>query len=283
MTTSLGLALGASTLLGVVAFVVLPRSLRTGVDLLPSPLRALHMAVTAVPLVMGDSSRLSQHLRMAGCDDGPAGVRWARRRSWVYSSVLSALGMLASFALGCPPWLAPVVMTACGALGPGTLLAGLGREADLRRIRLRYELVDLLRALANMVAGGLSIRYSLEVVAHYRGALHAELADALRLLQSGVLLEEALDRFAQRCATDDVTEAVRALQGALGGRRTDNAALLVTMARSLETMLRQEAQVRRAQGMLRTQLAFGLLGLPPFLTAIAYPVGMMILQAVRGG
>jgi hypothetical protein len=67
------------------------------------------------------------------------------------------------------------------------------------------------------------------------------------------------------------------------GRRTDNAPLLLNMARSMETLLRQEAEVRRSQGMLKTQLAFGLLGLPPFLAAIAYPLAMMVLKTVQGG
>jgi hypothetical protein len=277
------LALGASAVWVAVALMVLPRSLRTGPEMLPVPLRALQAVVTAVPLVIADTEGLARHLRAAGRDDGPDGVRWARGRSVVYCVALCTLALLASWALSCPNWLVPPVVAACGAFGPVGLLAGLAREADLRRIRLRTELVELMRGVATMVTGGLTVLFSLEVVSHYRGTLNAELADALRLLQSGVLVDEALDVFAARCATEDVTEAVRALQGAMEGRRTDNAPLLLNMARSMETLLRQEAEVRRSQGMLKTQLAFGLLGLPPFLAAIAYPLAMMVVKTVQGG
>ncbi len=282
MSAPLVLAVGASALWAAVALVVLPRSLRTGPEMLPLPVRALRAVVIAVPLVLSDAPDLARHLRPAGRDDGPAGRRWARRRGLAYSSALCALGLLATWALDCPPWLAAPVVVACGALGPAALLAGLAREAELRRLRLRYELVDLLRTVATMVTGGLTVLYSLEVVSRYRGALHAELADALRLLQSGQLVEEALDVFAARCATTDVTEAVRAVQGALEGQRADNAKLFLAIASNMEVLLRQEAEVRRAQGMLKTQLAFGLLGLPPFIAALAYPLVMMVLKTVQG-
>jgi len=79
-----------------------------------------------------------------------------------------------------------------------------------------------------------------------------------------------------------VTEAVRTVQGALEGQRADNAKLFLAMASNMEVLLRQEAEVRRAQGMLKTQLAFGLLGLPPFIAALAYPLVMMVLKTVQG-
>src|SRR5438874_1142227 len=115
MTASLALAVAASALLALVAVVVLPRSHRSSADLLPSPLRALHMVVRAVPLVVGDAPGLARHLRAAGRDDGPAGVRRARARSLVYCLVLGVLGLLACVALAPPPWLVPLVVAACGA------------------------------------------------------------------------------------------------------------------------------------------------------------------------
>jgi Flp pilus assembly protein TadB len=249
---------------------------RFSAALLPWPLRLIRQ-ILLLDARGPAAGRLRWRLIHAGQHHSPA---WVRGRQALVAGILVAVVVAGSWA-GLVPSIATVPLVAGACVAGITLpLADLSWRARARREQMRYELVPLLHALAALAAAGLTLEQGLHEAAAGEGVLAAELRRALELRSTGVGLDEALRVLAERCATPEVTAALRRIVAARRGGIGRVSPALRELAASTRRRLRQQRRERKARALLGTTALLALLGLPPILGAVLYPV---VVLALHGG
>jgi tight adherence protein C len=245
-------------------------------DLLRAPLERAGEWVARLLGRLGLSLRTTEaRLRAAGIRGGLA-LFWGQKLAgaligFTFLPVAEALGV----APGVPAWLW-VVAALVGFLLPDAMLKS---RADVRRRRMREELVHLVELLALSVSAGLGIEGALEsAVSERRGPLFEELRRLVRESRlrgdsaSAALL--ALPEEAGLHEADSLASAVRSATA----HGTPVTQALQAQARGLREQRRLELVEAGERAQIRMLLPTGLLILPAFFVVVLYPAVVQLLK-----
>ncbi len=220
--------------------------------------------------------QLAHALSAAGVETTPLLVRRVRQAS----SALIPLALLTS--TGAAVVVGGLVVVAVVSPGPRWMLRALQRRAQTRRDRA---LPAVLEHIAAAVRAGGTITVALEgTAARAEGLLGDEMAEVALLVEAGVPVAAAVDRWRQRAASPSVDMASTALQ--LGNEAGGEVArLLDAVAASLRE--RREIEVEAAALATQARASASVLAAAPiafaFLAAAADPEAGAFLLSTRAG
>jgi len=251
--------------------------------LLANPLLPWPLPLLARVLILDADGPAARRFRWRMIHAGLSGqsVAWFRRTQLAMAAICAAplgagllTGLLPGAVVG--PWL--LASLAIGILAP---LLMLSHRAAQRRQTFRRELVGILYDLAGLVTAGMTLEAALHELAGEEGDLHAELRAALVLTGAGVALDETLSQLIERCATAEVTGALRRIITARENGEKRVAPALGEMASSLTAQLRSERRTAKARAMLASIGLLALFGLPPVIVVVLYPVAVQVFAPGR--
>jgi Flp pilus assembly protein TadB len=229
------------------------------------------------------TSALRTRLIQAG--EGHHGPAWVRTRQAGLAIVFVCVAWACLWTGVIPPGALPPALLLAAAAGVVVPYADLAYRASQRRERLCQDLVPFLYAIAALVAAGATLERALAEVASEEGELTGELAEALKLRGTGVSLQETLRVMHERCATPEVTGALRCIVLArrrgegMAGTAGHVAPALRALAESTLRRLLQRRRERKERARLTSTALLVLLCLPALMVSVLYPAVIMALRA----
>lgn len=246
-----------------------------------------HMAALAgiankvLPQTQEAGGKLRKRLASAGLAMSPSTYHGLSVLFWAVSvavlgSVLAALSMQAAPKVALAALAAAIVL-----LCPR---AALSVKARARKEQIKVVLPRALDLLATSIEAGLTPQRSIRIVAqHSKGALahEFELADRDMAIMR-YTLPEALDRMAERCGVEALSQFVAALNAgtAVGASVGD---VLKSQSKHVFARRRQELQARANKLPVRMIMPIGFLMLPAVILAFAAPVAISLISKLSGG
>lgn len=161
--------------------------------------------------------------------------------------------------------------------------AALSVKARARQEQIKVALPRALDLLATSIEAGLTPQRSIRIMAqHSKGALarEFELADRDMAIMR-YTLPEALDRMAERCGVEALSQFVAALSAgtAVGASVGD---VLKSQSKHVFRRRRQELQARANKLPVRMIMPIGFLMLPAVILAFAAPVAISLISKLSG-
>lgn len=233
-----------------------------------------------LPQTQEASGKLRKRLASAGLSTSPGTFHGLSVLFWVVS--LAVLGpALMALDIQTAPKTALITATAIAVLlCPGAVLSA---KARARREQIKVALPRALDLLAVSVEAGLTPQRAIRIVAqHSKGALAQEfkLADRDMAIMR-YTLTEALDRMAERCGVEELSQFVAALNaGASVGASVGD--VLKSQSRHVFKRRRQELQARANKLPVRMVMPIGFLMLPAVVLAFAAPVAISLFAKLSG-
>lgn len=216
--------------------------------------------------------RLGERLRS---DLRRAGLAWTITDYVAIIAIAAAVAALLTAVLT-----AAAPLAACAAAGGGALpWLAVRRRATARAARLNAEVVGAIELLASSLRSGFGFMQSLELAAREQPEpIAGELRQALREVDLGVSVDEALERLVARTRDDDLELVISAvlIQRRVGG---DLGEVLGNIARMIRDRIRIRGEINTLTAQARlSALILGLLpiGLGALLTAMQ-PAQMAVL------
>lgn len=161
--------------------------------------------------------------------------------------------------------------------------AALSVKARARREQIKVALPRALDLLATSIEAGLTPQRSIRIVAqHSKGALAHEFGIADRdMAIMRYTLPAALDRMAERCGVEALSQFVAALSAgtAVGASVGD---VLKSQSKHVFRHRRQELQARANKLPVRMIMPIGFLMLPAVILAFAAPVAINLISKLSG-
>lgn len=161
--------------------------------------------------------------------------------------------------------------------------AALSIKARARREQIKVALPRALDLLATSIEAGLTPQRSIRIVAqHSKGTLAHEFGLADRdMAIMRYTLPEALDRMAERCGVEALSQFVAALSAgtAVGASVGD---VLKSQSKHVFKRRRQELQARANKLPVRMIMPIGFLMLPAVILAFAAPVAISLIAKLSG-
>lgn len=161
--------------------------------------------------------------------------------------------------------------------------AALSVKARARKEQIKVALPRALDLLATSIEAGLTPQRSIRIVAqHSKGALAHEFGLADRdMAIMRYTLPEALDRMAERCGVEALSQFVAALSAgtAVGASVGD---VLKSQSKHVFRRRRQELQARANKLPVRMIMPIGFLMLPAVILAFAAPVAISLISKLSG-
>jgi len=261
------------------------RTRRYGREVLPGPIAALYALAIGDTRGPADTNLMTAEVVTVG----PSAMRWrllyaglGQTTLWRFRTRQLTLTLaVLMVGLGCisigvlPALSAPFIIAGCAALGWFLPLADLRARTKRRQELYRITLVPLLLQLAAFAKAGMTLEVGMAHYARGDSILAREIRGVLKLGQSGVTFNDAMDILAARCNTGEVTTTIGRIRGINARGRKDVAPAMRRLAESTRRGVRQRRKVAAKQRLLRTTAILSIGCLVAMFIVIGYPTAMM--------
>jgi len=261
------------------------RTRRYGHEVLPRPISLLYELAIGDTRGPADTNLMTTEIATVG----PSAMRWRLLHAglghtsvWRFRlrQLTVALAMLL-VGIGCvviglaPALSVPFVVAVAAALGWFIPLADLRARTRRRQEIFRITLVPLLLQLAAFAKAGMTLEVGMAHYARGDSILAREVRGVLKLGQSGVAFNDALDILSARCNTGEVTTTIRRIRGINARGRLEVGPTMINLAEATRRGVRQRRKVAAKQRLLRTTaiLSVGCLG--AMFIVIGFPTAML--------
>ena len=233
-----------------------------------------------LPQTQEAGGKLRKRLAAAGLAVSPGTFHGLCVLFWAASFFLLGPALAALDMQAAPKAALCALAAAVALLCPRALLSA---KARTRREQIKVALPRALDLLATSIEAGLTPQRSIRIVAqHSKGPLAREFGIADRdMAIMRYTLAEALDRMADRCGVEALSQFVAALSAgtAVGASVGD---VLKSQSKHVFKRRRQELQARANKLPVRMIMPIGFLMLPAVILAFAAPVAISLFAKLSG-
>lgn len=233
-----------------------------------------------LPQTQEAGGKLRKRLAAAGLTVSPGTFHGLCVLFWAASFFLLGPALAALDMQAAPKAALCALAAAVALLCPRAVLSA---KARTRREQIKVALPRALDLLATSIEAGLTPQRSIRIVAqHSKGPLSREFGIADRdMAIMRYTLTEALDRMADRCGVEALSQFVAALSAgtAVGASVGD---VLKSQSKHVFKRRRQELQARANKLPVRMIMPIGFLMLPAVILAFAAPVAISMMAKLSG-